>query len=214
MDVNKIHYILASGDIKKLVMDVKDRMDYYRGREYDYPPTDELWSDYAVDSRFDSKDVIFVKRILQTVLPEKLRNKISSEFIQNPKHNLYPDIVYKTGDYMYKIGNYLYFAGRNDNQIKHMGHRIELEEIEMNCLKRGVATDICVLYDNEQEKIILLTNDAKVTYENVVNKLKDAIPKYMIPGKVVLIDALPYNARGKIDRNRALTIYKEIKNNV
>lgn len=82
LDVNKIHYIIASGDIKKLVMDVKDRMDYYRGREYDYPPIDELWSDYAVDSRFDSKDVIFVKRILQTVLPEKLRNKISSELFE------------------------------------------------------------------------------------------------------------------------------------
>lgn len=141
----------------------------------------------------------------------ELTNK---RFIQNPKHNLYPDIVYKTGDYMYKIGNYLYFAGREDNQIKHMGHRIELEEIEMNCLKCGVSTDICILYDNEKEKIILLTDDVKVTYENVVNKLKDAIPKYMIPGKVVLIDALPYNTRGKIDRNRALMLYKEIKNNV
>ncbi len=79
LDVNKIHYILASADISELVKDVKSKMDYYRGAEYDYPPTDELWNQYAVANRFDNKETIFVKRILQTVLPEQLRNRISSE---------------------------------------------------------------------------------------------------------------------------------------
>lgn len=82
LDVNKIHYILASADIKTLVGDLKERMDYYRGQEYDYPPTDDLWNEYAIDNRFDGKDVIFVKRILQTVLPEKLRNQISSDLFE------------------------------------------------------------------------------------------------------------------------------------
>lgn len=79
LDVNKIHYILASADIKKLVWDVKEKMDYYRGQEYDYPSTEELWNQYAVDKRFDGKDVVFVKRMLQTILPEKLRSRISSD---------------------------------------------------------------------------------------------------------------------------------------
>lgn len=79
LDVNKIHYILASADIKRLVVDVKEKMDFYRGQEFDYPPTDELWNKYATDERFDGKEIIFVKRILQTVLPEKLRNRISSD---------------------------------------------------------------------------------------------------------------------------------------
>lgn len=82
LDVNKIHYILASADIKKLVVDVKDKMDYYRGSEYDYPSTEELWNQYATDERFDGKDTIFVKRILQTVLPERLRNQISSDLFE------------------------------------------------------------------------------------------------------------------------------------
>ena len=82
LDVNKIHYILASADIKKLVADVKEEMDYYRGNEYDYPSTEELWEQYAMDSRFDGKDTVFVKRILQTVLPEKLRNQISSDLFE------------------------------------------------------------------------------------------------------------------------------------
>ena len=82
LDVNKIHYILASTDIKKLVVDVKEKMDYYRGNEFDYPSTEELWSQYATDERFDGKDTVFVKRILQTVLPEKLRNQISSDLFE------------------------------------------------------------------------------------------------------------------------------------
>ena len=82
LDVNKIHYILASADIRKLVADVKEEMDYYRGLEYDYPPTDELWNQYAKDERFDGRDTVFVKRILQTVLPEKLRNRISSNLFE------------------------------------------------------------------------------------------------------------------------------------
>ncbi len=82
LDVNKIHYILASADIEKLVVDVKEKMDYYRGNEFSFPPTEELWSRYATDGRFDGKDTVFVKRMLQTVLPEVLRNQISSDLFE------------------------------------------------------------------------------------------------------------------------------------
>lgn len=79
LDVNKIHYILASADINKLAIDLKEKMDFYRGGEYDYASTDELWNEYGKPNRWDSAEVIFVKRMLQTVLPEKLRNRIASE---------------------------------------------------------------------------------------------------------------------------------------
>lgn len=82
LDVNKIHYILASADINELTADVKMKMDYYRGREFDYPTTKELYNQYAVANRFDGKDTIFVKRILQTVLPERLRDMISSDLFE------------------------------------------------------------------------------------------------------------------------------------
>ncbi len=47
LDVNKIHYVLASADIGKLMVDVKEKMDYYRGQEFNYPSADELWNQYA-----------------------------------------------------------------------------------------------------------------------------------------------------------------------
>ena len=82
LDVNKIHYILASANIYNLMEDVLELMNYYRGREFDYASNDELINIYAIANRFDCKETIFVKRILQTVLPEKLRNKISSELFK------------------------------------------------------------------------------------------------------------------------------------
>ncbi len=78
LDVNKVHYILAGADISRLVEDVKQQMNYYRGQEFDYPETEELFREYARPNRWDSGETIFVKRMLQTVLPERLRGMISS----------------------------------------------------------------------------------------------------------------------------------------
>lgn len=82
LDVNKIHFILASADIHVILKDLLEKMDYYRGREFNYPKNQELIEKYEVASRLDRKEVIFVKRILQTVLPEKLRNRITSELFE------------------------------------------------------------------------------------------------------------------------------------
>ena len=38
--------------------------------------------------------------------------------------------MYRTGDLVREVDGLLHFVGRKDNQIKHMGYRIELEEIE------------------------------------------------------------------------------------
>ena len=82
LDVNKIHYILAAADITELYKDVLNLMDFYRGKEFDYPETKELLEEYEVASRLDPKEVIFVKRMLQTVLPEKVRGIISSDLFE------------------------------------------------------------------------------------------------------------------------------------
>lgn len=82
LDVNKIHYILASADVQKLLLDVYERMNYYRGLEFDYPANDELFDQYAECTRFDGRETVFVKRMLQTVLPERLRNRISSDLFE------------------------------------------------------------------------------------------------------------------------------------
>ena len=82
LDVNKIHFILASAKIRDIIKDLCEELDYYRGKEYDFPSNRELYRIYAKDERFDNKEVIFVKRILQTALPVMLRNIISSKLFQ------------------------------------------------------------------------------------------------------------------------------------
>lgn len=79
LDVNKVHYILASAETKELLKDLHERIEHYRGGEFDYPPYEALYGEYAVANRWDCADLIFVKRMLQTVLPEKLRTILSSE---------------------------------------------------------------------------------------------------------------------------------------
>ena len=82
LDVNKIHYTLASAGEKDLLEAVFERLDYYRGREFNYPSNEELFHQYAEKGRFDTKEIVFVKTLLQTVLPERLRNKIASDLFR------------------------------------------------------------------------------------------------------------------------------------
>ncbi|SFD41742.1 polysaccharide deacetylase family protein [Ruminococcus albus] len=82
LDVNKIHYILASGNESEIVRDLLNEMDYYRGKDFIFESTNDLYKKYAVPNRFDNGDIIFIKRMLQTVLPEQLRNIISSNLFK------------------------------------------------------------------------------------------------------------------------------------
>lgn len=81
LDVNKIHFILASTSNEKMpifLSEIKLLLDSYRGK-YSLRSFDEYFSKLAVANRFDSKEVIFVKRLLQVELPEELRNLIVKE---------------------------------------------------------------------------------------------------------------------------------------
>lgn len=82
LDVNKIHYILASGNISEIFQDLIKKIEIYRDEMPKLPRKEILLEQYAVANRFDNKETIFVKRILQTVLPERIRNKISSELFK------------------------------------------------------------------------------------------------------------------------------------
>lgn len=98
LDVNKVHFILASAPIDELVQDVFRQLDICRERDGLLASNEELFHEYAVANRFDSKETIFVKRILQTAIPEKLRNMISSELFK--KYVGVPEDVFARELYM------------------------------------------------------------------------------------------------------------------
>lgn len=74
LDVNKIHFILASvKDLDGLTKDIYHLLDQYR-EEYQLQSNEYYYQKLAQASRFDPAEVIFVKRLLQVELQEKLRN--------------------------------------------------------------------------------------------------------------------------------------------
>ena len=73
LDVNKIHFILASVEDKlDLVNDLKELVRVYQ-KEYQLEDFDYYYKKLAQADRFDTKDVIFIKRLLQVELVEELR---------------------------------------------------------------------------------------------------------------------------------------------
>lgn len=126
--------------------------------------------------------------------------KTAEAFVQNPLNSFYPELIYRTGD----IGRIndrgeLEFVSRRDYQIKHMGHRIELGEIEVNVnTLDGIAAAGCV-YDKAKSKIVLYYS-GETDEKALMVSLKERLPRYMLPGKIIRLEKLPYTANGKLDR--------------
>ena len=132
----------------------------------------------------------------------KDKKQTEDKFIQNPLNDKYIDMIYKTGDigYFGKDEN-LYFCGRKDFQIKHMGHRIELEEIERAMEKIDGIERACCIYKEEKSKIygFYIGNVLKLELHD---KLKEELPIFMIPNVLTQIEEFPMNKNGKIDRKQ------------
>lgn len=107
---------------------------------------------------------------------------------------------YKTGDLArYDANGELVFVSRCDHQIKHMGYRIELGDIEANVNTLPQVTACCCVYDKDKDKIILFYSGDTQERELLVT-LKQKLPRYMLPNKARRMQSLPLNANGKTDR--------------
>ena len=90
---------------------------------------------------------------------------------------------------------------RKDFQIKHQGHRIELGEIETAASSIDGILQSCALYDEQNKVIVLFVNVREgVTDKIVYQTMKNIVPKYMLPGKIHLLEQCPMTGNGKIDR--------------
>ena len=132
--------------------------------------------------------------------------KTNENFIQNPNIKTYKDIIYKSGDIVYEKDEILYFVGRKDNQIKHMGHRIELEEIEAVLNSFKYINQCAVVYKKEKinygEIIAHVVSIKKILETRIKKDLEKHLPRYMIPNLIYIKKKLPKNRNGKIDRSK------------
>lgn len=109
--------------------------------------------------------------------------------------------IYKTGDLgCYDEEGNIVFAGRKDFQIKHMGHRIELEEIESAMTALDGVDKSCCIFDTEKNRIMGYYMGEKQS-SDVRKEMKAKLPVYMVPTKLIQVDEMPLNKNGKTDRN-------------
>ncbi|MEO8334161.1 MAG: amino acid adenylation domain-containing protein [bacterium] len=125
--------------------------------------------------------------------------------------------VYRTGDRVRRLADgTIEFRGRADDQVKVRGFRVELGEIEhVLAAHRGVAQSAVALHataEGEQRLIAYVVpqttgyaaaHAAKVSVAEITDWIAARLPEYMVPSAVVMLDALPITANGKVDR-RAL----------
>jgi amino acid adenylation domain-containing protein len=108
--------------------------------------------------------------------------------------------LYRTGDRArWLAGGAVEFLGRVDNQVKVRGHRIELGEIESVLSRHPEAGAVAVLV-----RAGTLIAFAEAGRESIVDDLLDlarsALPAYMVPAAIVVLESLPLTPNGKIDR--------------
>lgn len=180
---------------------------------------------YAIGKAFEGNEAM----IFNTIGEESLINKIGELAISGKQlainyHNeneltLEKFITfnnkrwYLTGDLAVKdeVGIF-YCMGRLDNQVKYLGHRIELEEIDSYIRKYShnnmVAT--VLLIDGENQKLIAFieSQEENVDVKKLYEYLKKELPYYMIPSEIKLVNTLPLTQNGKINRSSLALLIK------
>ena len=126
-------------------------------------------------------------------------DRTSKSFVQNPLHNDFHDRIYRTGDLgRLSPDGMLEFCGRLDRQIKHMGHRIELDEVEQ-CVNQieGIAECACIYL--EQKEVLVLFYSGNSTAREISIHMRKSLPGYMVPRKIFSEAELPHLPNGKLN---------------
>ncbi|CAF1585520.1 unnamed protein product, partial [Adineta steineri] len=112
-------------------------------------------------------------------------------------------LFYRTGDHV-TMDNHglLYYQGRKDHQIKLHGQRIELGEIE-RCLLSITSISACVVVKwNNDYLVAYVQSSSHMNEEQLRQHCQSHLPPHMIPSFFIILDKLPLNQNGKVDRKQ------------
>ncbi|MFE1910227.1 amino acid adenylation domain-containing protein [Streptomyces anandii] len=114
---------------------------------------------------------------------------------------------YRTGDRVAVQGGHLVHLGRTDHQVKIRGHRIELGEIEAALRRQPGVRDAIVVTvpaaDGEPE-LQAAVSGSGCGADGLYTALGERLPSYMMPRRITVLEQLPLNPNGKIDRRAVL----------
>lgn len=100
----------------------------------------------------------------------------------------------------------LLYVGRIDDQIKISGYRVELLEVEEAVRKAAADADVAVVgwprnAEGAINGLVAFVTGHDINEGEMIDRCRSLLPAYMVPKRVVVVDSLPLNANGKIDRN-------------
>lgn len=118
---------------------------------------------------------------------------------------------YLTGDRGYRDADGVFHhLGRLDNQVKVNGHRVELEEIDMQ-IRAAAGTEMACavawpVSHGSALGIVGFCAGNGIIGDDVRVALRDRLPRHMVPARVHVLPALPLNGNGKVDRKALLSM--------
>ncbi len=129
-------------------------------------------------------------------------------------------VWYRTGDLVKQDANRcLYYLGRIDHQVKIRGYRVELQEIEV-VLRQACGTEqvVCVGWPvnsgGADGIVAFLSGIASVDQDRLLARCGEVLPDYMVPKKIYLLDEMPLNPNGKIDRRKLISLLEGAENDL
>ena len=134
------------------------------------------------------------------------RTELTAEkFIKNPFSKEADALLYKTGDLARWLsdGN-LEYLGRMDDQVKILGHRVELGEIESVILQSGLISKAVVLVKEDAagyKRLVAYIETTENHHREAVRQfLTSRLPEYMMPSLIIEVDQIPLTGNGKVNK--------------
>ncbi|MEE4023058.1 amino acid adenylation domain-containing protein [Gordonia sp. PKS22-38] len=134
------------------------------------------------------------------------RGLTATTFVADPTGETPGARSYRTGDLVRRRGGVLEYVGRADSQVKVRGNRVELGEIETAIRALPQITAAAVATDGDRvvgwvvpDRAFTEGDDSDIA-AGVTEQLASTMPSYMIPAPLVVLDELPLNHTGKLDR--------------
>jgi aspartate racemase len=115
--------------------------------------------------------------------------------------------LYRSGDVVRWLADgTLEFLGRQDNQVKLRGFRVELGEVESILAQHPRVRDAAVVVrpgpGGDKRLVAYVVADGPLAPRELRELLRSKLPEYMVPSAFALLDRLPLTANGKVDRAR------------
>lgn len=147
--------------------------------------------------------------------PERTR----TAFLPDPRPGRRTERVYRTGDQGYRgPDGAIHFLGRSDFQIKTSGYRVEPAEVEKAVLDLDEVA-ACAVVPVRAEGFAgsaiacayVPANGSLLRTAQLRKRLADRLPGYMVPSRWLVLQQLPLDGRGKIDRRRVQAMLGDVR---